>query len=131
MITAPLIIRTILLGAVDVPPRVYINTADQDAAAPYVVLRTLWDEPEYIVEGATTAHNARVRVEAIAKSASAVDALSAAIAAALMAKVQTTVDVVDTAVPVTIWKLGVHMSDVGDDRIYHRVVTEYRVRYET
>ncbi|SIQ98769.1 Protein of unknown function [Rhizobium sp. RU35A] len=114
-----------------VSDRIYIGQIPQGASAPCLVLRSVWSEPEYQVAGVSPARNSRVRVECIGKSASAVDLLAEFVGAALrdVAHQSVSADGDPLSDSVTIWQLGTHESDVGDDRTYHRVTLEFRMRW--
>lgn len=135
MTTANELIRSLLVLASPVNTavggRIYIGQIPQDASSPCLVLRSVWSEPEYLVGGSTPARNSRVRVECIAKSASTVDLLANEVGAALrdVAHQPVIVDGGLLSEAVTIWQLGTHESDVGDDRTFHRVILEFRMRW--
>lgn len=135
MTTSVQLARALLLQSVPVTTtvadRIWIGRIPQDASSPCLVLRSVWSEPEYQVAGVSPARDSRIRVECIAKSASTVDLLAETVGAALrdVAHQPVTVEGNVLSESVCLWQLGTHESDVGDDRTYHRVIIEFRMRW--
>lgn len=127
-----LLLETTSVAAI-VGARIYIGELPQGFSVPCVLLTPVWEAPEYHVPGFAHAYVARTQIQCVGKGSTAALELSNAIRDALIEVANE--DVFDGGSPpvkmgiITLWKLGTSLHDVGEDRLYHRRVTEFKSRW--
>jgi hypothetical protein len=110
---------------------VYPVIAPQDALTPYITVRVIAEEAEYVLAGANGSFDSRIEVACHHRTFALVDALGEAVKGALVCNIERDVEDADGNAlgTVTTWKAGTDISDVSDDRKVFRRLMDFRGRW--
>jgi hypothetical protein len=105
--------------------------APTDVSLPYITVRVIAEDAEYVLGGDTGAFDARIEVACHHRNFAKVDALGEAVKGALICNIETEVkDAKDKALgTITTWKAGADISDVTEDRKIFRRLMDFRGRW--
>lgn len=105
--------------------------APQDQPAPWLTVRVLAEDAEYVLGGDTGGFDSRIEVSCHHRTFALVDALGEAVKGALTCNIERGIEDANGAPlgTITTWKAGADISDVSDDRKIYRRLMDFRGRW--
>lgn len=105
--------------------------APQDHPLPYLTVRVLAEDAEYVLAGDTGGFDSRIEVSCHHRTFALVDALGEAVKGALTCNIERDIEDAngDPLGTITTWKTGADIADVSDDRKIFRRLMDFRGRW--